>query len=50
MRLISRWNPRSRGGFLTAGAGLLALALGFAPVSAQNTITGTVVALSLIHI
>ncbi|MDE2784245.1 MAG: SusC/RagA family TonB-linked outer membrane protein [Gemmatimonadota bacterium] len=46
MRPISRWKPRSPGGFLTAGAALLALVLGFAPVSAQNTITGTVIASS----
>ncbi len=44
MRPSSRSRPRFPGGFLIAGAGLLALALGSAPVSAQNTITGTVVA------
>ena len=44
MRPISRSEPRSPGGLLAAGAALLALTMGFAPVSAQNTITGTVVA------
>ncbi len=46
MRPISRSNPKPRGGFLTSGAALLALALASVPASAQNTITGTVIASS----
>ena len=46
MRPNSRPRPRVPRGILAAGAGLLAVALALAPVSAQtpNTITGTVVA------
>ena len=39
----NRFTPRPWGLAATGAGGLLALALAFAPVSAQNTITGTVV-------